>query len=150
VAVTLFVATKAFILNKGKVLLIRESSAYTDSAHAGKFDLPGGRIKPGEPFDNAIIREVFEETGLSITIGAPFFVNESWPVVCGEQWQIVRIFFECSTESEVVQLSKDHDMYVWIAPQDYTQHKIIENLVPVFERFLKNYSHLLSVLGSVL
>ena len=93
--VKLFVATKAFITYRSKILVVRESSQYVDGVHGGRYDVIGGRLDAGEHFDENLRREIREETGLAVTIGEPFFVNESWPKVRGEQWQIVRIFFKC-------------------------------------------------------
>lgn len=85
----LFVATKAFILYDGKVLLLKESSKYQDGTNAERFDIVGGRVEPGQRFDESLLREIKEETGLDVEIGRPFFVNEWRPIVRGEQWQIV-------------------------------------------------------------
>ena len=134
--IKLFAATKAFIVYQGKVLLLRESTQYSDGVHAGSYDIPGGRVMPGEHFDESLLREVQEESGLAIRIGRPFFVNESWPVIRGEQWQIIRTFFECFADSNEVVLSGDHSEYVWIDPADFAQFPIIENLKPAFESYL--------------
>jgi 8-oxo-dGTP diphosphatase len=72
----LFAATKAFILYQGKVLLLRESTQYSDGSNAGGYDVVGGRVTPGERFDESLLREIREETGLSVRIGRPFFMNE--------------------------------------------------------------------------
>ncbi len=101
------------------MLILRESTEYEDGVNPGKFDIPGGRIIPGERFDTALQREVQEETGLSVAIGAPFHIDEWHPVVRGKIWQIVGIFFLCTSDSERVTLSRDHDRYVWIDPRDY-------------------------------
>ncbi len=132
----LFIATKAFIEYEGKVLMIRESTNYKEGVHAGKFDLPGGRLTPGEHFDEALRREVKEETGLEIEIHAPCFVNESWPVVKGEQWQIVRVFFRSTASSSRITLSNDHSEAIWMDPHTFRDQPIIENLIPVFEAYL--------------
>ena len=133
----LFVATKAFIKNKkGQVLIVRESSKYSDGSNIGRFDIVGGRLKPGERFDQSLLREIKEETGLSVKIGKPFFVNEWRPVVKGEQWQIVATFFECTTNSSKVILGDDHDHFEWIDPKDYKAHNLISNLRPAFKSYL--------------
>ena len=132
----LFVAMKAFIMHKGKVLLVKESSKYADGSNAGKFDVVGGRVQLGQRFDESLLREVQEETGLDIKIGRPFFVNEWRPNVRGEQWQIVGTFFECFANADNVTLGEDHEEYVWIDPRDYKKYKLIENLMPAFESFL--------------
>jgi len=132
----IFTATKAFIVYNGKVLILEESSKYKDGANAGKYDVVGGRVKPGQRFDESLLREIKEETGLEVKIGRPFFVNEWRPVVRGEQWQIVGTFFECFAFSDQVSLSKDHEDFQWIDPKDHKEYNLIENLAPVFESYL--------------
>ena len=132
----LFVATKAFIVHTGRILVVRESARYSEGTNAGKYDIVGGRIKPGERFDESLLREVKEETGLVVKIGRPFFVNEWRPIVNGKQWQIVGIFFECFSNSDAVILSKDHDSFLWIDPKKYREYALIENLTPVFTSYL--------------
>lgn len=134
--VKLFVAAKVLISHKGKILLLQESSKYKEGTQAGKFDVVGGRIAPGESFEEGLKREVVEETGLAIKLGKPFFVNESWPIVKGEKWQIVRIFLEAFSDSDKVTLSEDHEKYIWVDPKDYKSHGLIENLIPIFEAYL--------------
>src|SRR5258708_5664220 len=73
--IKLFVATKAFIVYNGKVLILQESNKYTDGSNEGKFDVVGGRIVPGERFDESLLREIEEETGLEVKIGKPFFTS---------------------------------------------------------------------------
>lgn len=136
----LFVATKAFIIYKEKILLLKESSTYADGTNAGKFDVVGGRVKPGERFDTSFLREIREETGLHVKIENPFFVGEWRPEVRGQTWQIVGIFFACIAESDTIVLSEDHDEYLWIHPSEYVQYPLIDNLPPAFEHFLNTYS----------
>lgn len=132
----IFCATKAFIVYNGKVLLLKEAGRYKDGTNVGRYDVSGGRVEPGQRFDESLLREVCEETGLEVKIGRPFFVNEWRPVVRGEQWQIIGTFFVCFAESDSVILSTDHDSFVWIDPKDFKQYDIIENLIPAFESYL--------------
>src|ERR1700722_16877830 len=46
----------------GRVLLIRRKSPPL----AGTWSLPGGKVLPGESIDAAVVREVLEETGLTV------------------------------------------------------------------------------------
>lgn len=139
--IKLFTATKAFIIYDGKILLLKESTKYADGANAGKFDVPGGRVKPSQRFDESLIREIKEETGLEVKIGRPFFVGEWRPFVRGEQWQIVGTYFECFAETASVVLSDDHEEYVWINPEEYYKYNLIDNLKPAFESYLSNLNH---------
>ena len=133
----LFVATKAFINFQGKILILRESSKYEDGSNASKYDVVGGRINPGQQFEESLLREIDEETGLKVRVGNPFYVGEWRPVVKGEQWQIVGIFFECLAESNTVKPSEDHDEYKWITPEDYLEYPLIDNLKVAFKKYLE-------------
>lgn len=135
--IKIWVATKAFVVYNKKVLILRESGGYADGTNKSRYDVVGGRVEPGQRFDESLLREVKEETGLDVKIGKPFFVNEWRPVVRGEQWQIVGTFFECLSESDKVILSKDHDEYLWINPKDYLKFSVIENLTPAFKAYLE-------------
>ena len=133
----LFVAAKAFICNpQGQVLVLRESAKYVDGTNVGYYDVPGGRIKPGENHLDCLRREVREETGLEVEVGTPFATTEWCPTIHGEPWQIVGIFFRCTPKSMDVQLSTDHDDFKWINPAHAAQEGAIPNMVPTFERFL--------------
>jgi 8-oxo-dGTP diphosphatase len=50
----------------GRLLLIRRRHA----PHAGSWSLPGGRVEHGETPEQAVEREVREETGLEVRAGA--------------------------------------------------------------------------------
>ena len=133
----LFVATKAFIVYNNKILILKESSQYKEGSNSGKYDVVGGRIKPGQRFDESLLREIKEETGLSVKIGKPFFVGEWRPVVNGEQWQVVGIFFECFADSDSVILSEDHEEFKWVEPEEYKKLDLIDNLFQAFENYLR-------------
>lgn len=134
--IKLWVATKAFVVFKKKVLILREAGGYKDGANIGRYDIAGGRITPGQRFDESLLREIKEETGLVVKIGRPFYVGEWRPIVRNEQWQIVGTFFECYAKTDKVRLSKDHDSYEWIIPKDFRKYQLIDNLNPAFEAYL--------------
>lgn len=132
----LFVATKAFIYNdKGQVLVLRESNKYADGTNAGAYDVPGGRVKPGENHIESLKREVMEETGLVVDVEAPFSTNEWSPTVRGELWQIIGIFYRCKPKSDQIKLSADHDDYKWIDPTRSVDEGVIRNIVNIFNKF---------------
>lgn len=49
-----------------RLLMIRRANP----PGAGRWSLPGGRVEPGETDAAAVVREVAEETGLQVVVGA--------------------------------------------------------------------------------
>ncbi len=65
-------AVRAAILRDDRLLMV---NAYPGQ-QSDLWCLPGGGVEPGQSLPENLIREVAEETGLSITVSAPILVNE--------------------------------------------------------------------------
>ena len=71
----MLLTVKAVIVNKrGEVLLLKR--AKNEKTHSGGYDLPGGTMEKGETVEEALKREVQEETGLDIDGGKIIKVSE--------------------------------------------------------------------------
>lgn len=66
------VRVAAAILHEGKVVLVRHRSGES-IYHL----LPGGGVDYRETLAHALVREVEEETGLQIRLGAPLLINDT-------------------------------------------------------------------------
>lgn len=136
----LHVAAKAVIVNpKGQVLILRESDAHDTNTQVGRYQLPGGRLEPGERYLDALTREVMEETGLTIRPGRPVYVGEWRPVIKGVPHQIVAIFTICQTDSSTVRLSDEHDGYAWIDPQNQEGYDLADPEGEVLNAYLVTF-----------
>jgi 8-oxo-dGTP diphosphatase len=80
--------TCGIVLNKGKILAVQRGFS---KQHGGKWEFPGGKVKPDESYENCIRRELQEELSITIHIynqlptvfyGYPEFTIELIPFVC--------------------------------------------------------------------
>jgi len=78
---------------EGRILLLRRSDG------EDLWSFPGGAIEPGERADEAVAREVYEETGLKVKpvalIGIYSDPGYIFAYPNGDQVQPVTAFFEC-------------------------------------------------------
>ena len=62
------VVVAAAIVENGRVLLARRT---TPPHLAGSWELPGGKVEPGETEEAALVREIREELGVAIVVTGP-------------------------------------------------------------------------------
>jgi 8-oxo-dGTP diphosphatase len=113
-----------------RCLLLKRSMS--SKGNPGKWDFPGGKADPGERFDHALLREVAEETGLTIVLDHVVGAAESEL----PEKKVAYLFFEGTLISGEIQLSEEHDNYIWVPIQDLTKIDL-----PIqFRRFADEYS----------
>ena len=84
------IAVRAVILHEGRLLLVNAWRGTRSTLMCA----PGGGVEPGASLPDNLAREVHEETGLHITVGAPCLVNEFHDPDSG--FHQVEIFFRCT------------------------------------------------------
>lgn len=130
---TIIVVVKAFIVNKGKVLIVKRAAH--DDVGGGSWETVGGKIEFGENLEQALIREVQEEAGIAVQVEDLLYATTFLTNPCR---QIVLLTYLCRTDAEHVLLSSEHSQYLWAAKselytylpssiiQDLTQHRVLE------------------------
>ena len=115
--------TKVFVLNKeGKVLLLQRSRA--DDVRPLGWDLPGGNVDHGEDPNEAILRELEEETGLAAKNFQVFYVGMQ-----NESHYIVTLFYKATAVTTDVKLSHEHEQCKWVRPEEIIMFDMPEKYV---------------------
>jgi 8-oxo-dGTP diphosphatase len=133
------IAAKAFVINdQGELLILRETDAYKQRAHSGLYQSPGGRIEPGETYEQGLRRELFEETGITdVEVGQPFFVADWRPTIAGVPTQIFGVFSVCRTHAIEVKISDEHDKYLWVDPHDFARYELMDPDLAAIKAYLE-------------
>ena len=83
------IAARALILHENKLLLV---NAWRNDVSL--WCLPGGGVENQCSLPDTLRREVFEETGLEISVGAPALVNEFFDP--RSEFHQIEVFFRCT------------------------------------------------------
>lgn len=82
-------AVRAVLLHQTRLLLV---NAWPGN-QSDLWCAPGGGVDKGQSLPDNLIREMYEETGLSISVGAPCLLNEFHDPQSG--FHQVEVFFRC-------------------------------------------------------
>lgn len=130
--------------NAGNILFLRRNSS--DKFYPDCWCLPGGKIEEGETPEQAVKREVLEETGLNITWSNLTAIKEL------ENGSKIYYFF-CSEKqmNHPIHLDNaEHYSYQFIPVEDYSKYNFIFDLREVLDKMFKvtNYQHQVTLIKS--
>lgn len=97
----------AAIVRHGCVLAARRSSP---PEAAGRWELPGGKVEPGESPETALVREIAEELGCAVTVDG--WLDGESPIVPGF---VLRVAV-CRTDDDPAPI--EHDRIRWLMPEE--------------------------------
>lgn len=112
-------AVRAVIVHQDRVLLV---NAWPDGKSA-LLCAPGGGVEPGSSLPENLAREVHEETGLRVAVGAPCLVNEFHDPA--SRFHQVEVFFHCTLTDgpEIDPTWQDPERIVtehhWVSDEDF-------------------------------
>ena len=79
-----------------EILILRRHPKSRTNPH--KWELPGGKVDPGEFFDEALVREIKEETGLTVKLLKYLFSLPNDYLYSGLNTPTLDLFFDCKAE----------------------------------------------------
>ena len=100
------------IRDDDKVLILRRSGKVVSKASPWEWDLPGGHVEKDEALDDALDREVWEETSLDLDKATKIYTDEKTTFFAAYDWE------------GKISLSQEHSDYEWIKPENITNYNI--------------------------
>jgi 8-oxo-dGTP diphosphatase len=113
------VVVKGIIMQEDHVLLVKRSPNAKVGSHT--WECPGGKIDFGETLENALVREVFEETGLFVSLSKLLYAT-TFPT--DPSRQVVLLMYLCVTDHAEVVLSDEHQEFRWVP------HSMLPDFLP--------------------
>lgn len=110
------ITVKGIVVYDHKVLILKRVRPSSDGL--GYWELPGGGLNYGETPNQALIRELKEETGLSIDVIKPAYTFTKIRI----GYQTVGIGYLAMTENDEITLSDEHTDYLWCDIKDLRKY----------------------------
>ena len=133
-----FVAHGLLFCNDRLLLLRRRGGRYL----GGQWDPPGGSVNEGETPQQAVVREFWEETGLSVSVYRKLAEQRNLDTA-GRPIEFVTVTYqvEPAGPSSPVHLNLlEHDGYDWVTLADVATRETVWHVAPSIEAYL-NHSH---------
>lgn len=124
---TFHLGIKGLIRNhEGDILLLEVNKQKLNQAKESYWDIPGGRIQRGETVEQALRREIEEETGITeLTNIQPFSMalsNIRIPQQDGNDVGLILWVFTCDAPNlQAVTISDEHVDLAWFSPAEVAE-----------------------------
>jgi 8-oxo-dGTP diphosphatase len=122
----------ALILRRGSILLVQRGR----TPLKGYWSLPGGLIEPGEKIEDALKREVREETGLIVRPKQLFEIFERiMPDQKGRaEYHYILHDYLCTVQGGELKAGDDAGKVAWVARKNLNDLQLTEGTLAVIER----------------
>lgn len=122
-------AVGAVITRNSKVLLLRRKK---DDFMGGIYEFPGGQVEPEESLEEALIREVEEETGMRASEPGEFLGSFDYTSANGEDTRVFNFAVAVKNSESIV--LREHDDYMWADRSAMRRLKPTEDVARVLDK----------------
>ena len=128
---------RGVVKKEGKTLILRRHPKSRNNPH--KYELPGGKVDPGEFFDVALIREFKEETNLDVNIESLFEVvqDEFISRRTNQPISTVQLMMNLEILGGELQISDEHDDFKWVSNEELKELYNEDMLTPTLRKTLE-------------
>jgi len=128
----------ALIVNDRREVLLVRSNKWGE-----KYTVPGGHIELGERAEDAIVREVKEETGLDSVAEDLLIVQQAiYPKDYHKHEHYIFMDYVCKATSTEVKLDgRELQSYVWVRPEDALKLDLEEYTRRFVVKYLEKLGH---------
>lgn len=129
------VGVGAVIFDGDRVLLVKRGHAPLK----GEWSLPGGTLELGESLEQAVVREVLEETGLQVTVGPVVEIFERIDKAPDGRFEyhFVIIDYACRPSGGSLVHGSDADDARWVAVAELPAYHVTSKATSVINKALE-------------
>ncbi len=126
-------AVRAIIVDsEGRILFLkRQNTRYSD----GQWCLPGGKVEFGQTVEEAVVKEVAEETSLRCTECRFLFYMDSLPNIENEN-HFINFYFACRTSGEIF-LNDESAAFIWLKAEEMGEYDMAFGMREAVERAMQ-------------
>lgn len=123
------------VLHDGAVLLVKRAR----EPLAGQWSLPGGAVELGETLEEAVVRELREETGLTVRVVelVEAFERLSRDEADRLRYHYVLLDYLCEPVSGSLQAGSDVTAAAWVRPEEFAAYQLSPKATAVCRRALE-------------
>ncbi len=121
-----------FLEYNGKFVILRRRA---DKPDGNTWGLPAGKVQPGETDREAILRELFEETGYQADSSKLEYLGGFTLGEPERQYLFVTYRVQIDTRHPVTLELAAHESYVWVTPEEcFSKHDLIADFHDLLRR----------------